>query len=157
MATVTSKSASNAAVAHEVKQYATFWIGKDYFGIDIHYVQEILKAKEMTPVPLAPDYICGLINLRGQIVMAIHLERRLKFEPAELNPDSMNLVVKHGSEIASFLVDDIGDVLEINPEQLAPVPPTLQSMRPEFLKAVCKLDKQLLILINVEKLLMDTN
>src|SRR5580704_15383348 len=98
-------------------EYCTFYVNGHYFGLDVLKVQEITRYQEMTRVPLAPPVVRGLINLRGQIVTAIDLRRRLQFEdrPAEEQP--INVVVNTDDGAVSLLVDEIGDVLKVS-EQL---------------------------------------
>ncbi len=135
------------------KQYATFFLDEHYFGIEVEWVQEILKFQEMTPVPLSPDYISGLINLRGQIVTAINLKCRLYGEDAPLSRDSMNLIVRSDEDVVSLLVDDVGDVLTLDDQWMHPVPPTLDSMKVDLLSSVCQLEDHLLIILNVPRVL----
>ncbi|HHL71629.1 MAG TPA: chemotaxis protein CheW [Bacteroidetes bacterium] len=134
-------------------QYATFRLEGEFFGVDVLRVQEILLGQEMTPVPLAPDYVSGLINLRGQIVTAIDLGRRLTNRPDAASSDSNNLVVNTGDGTVSLLVDEIGDVIEVDKHLMAPVPPTIKSIHIEYLKGVCKLDDELLMVLDVERIL----
>ncbi len=135
------------------KQYATFYLDEHYFGIEVEWVQEILKFQEMTPVPLSPDYISGLINLRGQIVTAVNLKHRLYGKEAPLSSDSMNLIVRSDEDVVSLLVDDVGDVLTLDDQWMHPVPPTLDSMKVDFLNSVCQLEDRLLIILNVPRVL----
>ena len=132
---------------------ATFWLGTDFFGIDIEWVQEILRAQEMTPVPLAPEYVAGLINLRGQIIMALHLKKLIYNQTSALKPDSMNLVVRHDEDVISLLIDDVGDVLELNRDEMRNVPPTLTTIKAEYLRGVYPLNDRLLLVLNMEKVL----
>jgi len=134
-------------------QYATFKLGEQIFGINVLNVQEILKVQEMTPVPLAPAYICGLINLRGRIVTAIDLGKRLTNRPAPPNASRMSLVASIGEQIVSLLVDEIGDVVEMDNALMESPPPTMTTIRPEYLDGVCKLENKLLMVLNIERLL----
>ena len=102
------------------QQYCTFFLNNLHFGINIKQVQEVIRTPEITPVPLAPIDICGLINLRGQVVTAIDLQSRLGMghglqipvKNLELNEDflSYNIIIESSNELASLLVDDIGDI-----------------------------------------------
>src|SRR5229473_6045109 len=94
-------------------QYCTFFVDVYYFGVDVLKVQEIIRYQEMTRVPLAPSVVQGLINLRGQIVTAIDLRRRLELSerPVDLLPT--NVVIRTDDGPVSLLVDQIGDVLEV--------------------------------------------
>src|SRR5438132_1232957 len=108
-------------------QYCTFSVADMFFGIDVLTVQEVMRSQEVTPVPQAPSVIEGLINLRGQIVTAVDMRRRLGLPPREAGVLPMNMVVRTEESSASLLVDEIGDVLKVDasafelpPENLAP-------------------------------------
>src|SRR5262249_522652 len=103
-------------------QYCTFYLAGHYFGLDVLRVQEIIRFQDMTRVPLAPPVVRGLINLRGQIVTALDLRRRLDLpdRPADVQP--VNVVVRTDDGAVSLLVDEIGDVLDV-PEDLFERPP----------------------------------
>ncbi len=139
--------------SQDTVQYATFRLGNEFFGIEVLRVQEILKHQEMTPVPLAPNYVSGLINLRGQIVTAIDLGIRLMEREESATDESMNLVVNSNDGVVSLMVDEIGDVLDIKKNVMEPTPPTIKSIKGEYLNGVCKLDGQLLMILDVDTLL----
>ncbi|MFQ5649170.1 MAG: chemotaxis protein CheW [bacterium] len=151
--TLTDRFDSDVLSTEKQEQYATFRLGKEFFGVEVLHVQEILKAQEMTPIPLAPNYVSGLINLRGQIVTAIDLGVRIseRHEPAK--PKSMNLVVNSSDGVVSLLVDEIGDVLDVEKRLMEPPPPTLHSIKSEYLKGVCKLEGELLLILDVDQIL----
>src|SRR5438094_9323996 len=98
----------------DVRQYCTFYVNGHYFGLDVLKVQEIIRYQEMTRVPLAPPVVRGLINLRGQIVTAIDLRRRLELSERPADQLPMNIVVQTEDGAVSLLVDDIGDVVEVS-------------------------------------------
>ena len=109
-----------------LQQFCTFFVQNEFFGVPVQQVQEVIRYQEMTRVPLVSRVIRGLINLRGQIVMAIDLRRRLGLED---RPDSqlpINVVVRTEDGAVSFLVDEIGDVLEVAEEKFERPPETLQ-------------------------------
>src|ERR1700760_168969 len=93
-------------------QFCTFYVDGHYFGLDVLKVQEIIKYQELTRVPLAPPVVRGLINLRGQIVTAIDLRRRLDFPDRPPGQLPINVVVQTDDGAVSLLVDEIGDVLD---------------------------------------------
>src|SRR5271166_5637497 len=95
-------------------QYSTFFVADLFFGVDVLNVQEVLRFQPMTPVPQAPGVIEGLINLRGQIVTAIDMRRRLRLPPRGGEQMPMNMVVRTGEGAVSLLVDEIGDVLDVD-------------------------------------------
>src|SRR5437879_727192 len=137
------------AVEH---QYCTFYLNGYYFGLDALKVQEIILSQEMTRVPLAPPVVRGLINLRGQIVTALDLRRRLELpdRPAD-QPPPVNVVVHTDDGAVSLLVDEIGDVLQV-PQSLFERPPeTLQGVAREVIRGAYKLPDRLLLILDTER------
>jgi purine-binding chemotaxis protein CheW len=131
------------------KQVCTFTLGETLFGVDVSAVQEVLRPQAMTRVPLAPSVVRGLINLRGQILTAIDLRERLSLPPAPANVTGMNLVVRLPDETLSFLVDDVGEVLNLSEDQFEETPVTLQGAISKVTCGVYKLKDRLLLLLNV--------
>jgi len=139
--------------AEHSRQYSTFYVADLFFGIDVLNVQEVLRYQEMTRVPLAPDVIEGLINLRGQIVTAVDLRRRLNVKPRENGSTPMNIVVRSEEGAVSLLVDEISDVLEVNPASYEPPPQNLPPEQRELIEGLYKLDGRLLLILNTERVL----
>jgi purine-binding chemotaxis protein CheW len=135
------------------RQYTTFYIEDQFFGIEVLKVQEVLQHLEMTPVPMAPEVIKGLINLRGQIVTAVDMRRRLGLNPRDDGSPSMNIVVRSEDGAVSLLVDEIGDVLEVTSDSYEPAPDNLSPERREMVEGIHKLDKRLLLVLNTEHVL----
>ena len=100
------------------QQFCTFFVDGQFFGVPVQHVQEVIRYQEMTRVPLVPRVIRGLINLRGQIVVAIDLRRRLNASERPEGQLPMNVVVRTGDGAVSLLVDEIGDVLEVQKKAL---------------------------------------
>lgn len=138
---------------HASSQYCTFLVDDLYFGIDVRHVQEVLRSQEITPIPRAPAVIEGLINLRGQIVQAVDMRRRLGLPPRPEDAHPMNMVVRTEEGAASLLVDEIGDVLEVEGERFEPVPNNLAAQAQDLLQGVCKLNDRLLLVLNTERTL----
>lgn len=143
------------------KQFCTFFLNGIYFGIDVQQVQEVMRYQEMTPVPLAPSDICGLINLRGKIVTAIDLKQRLsiKNESVQSKPKldeeqlGFNVIVRTDSELVSLLVDEVGDVLPMSEDYFEPPPATLQGRLRQVLQGAYKLEDRFLLVLDIDKLL----
>lgn len=134
-------------------QYCTFYLGNQYFGLDVLKVQEIVRFQKLTRVPLAPAEVSGLINLRGQIVTAIDLRRRLNLgdRPADQLP--VNVVMHTDEGAVSLLVDEIGDVLEISEDLFERPPETLTGKTRELIRGAYKLPHKLLLVLSTEELL----
>jgi purine-binding chemotaxis protein CheW len=135
----------------EEQQFCTFFIDSLFFGIEVQRVQEVLREQEMTRVPLAPAVVTGLINLRGQIVTAIDLRRRLELRerPPERSP--MNVVVRTDDGAISLLVDDIGDVIKVEGGSFESAPETLTGVTRHLIRGIHKLDKQLLLVLDIDR------
>ncbi len=131
--------------------YATFYIDDTLFGIDATDVQEVLRAQPMTSVPLAPADILGLINLRGQIVVAVDLRARLGRGPAPDDVQSLNVVVRTEHGPVSLIVDDIGDVLKASDDALERPPATLTAPTRDLVVAVHKLEEQLMLVVDAKR------
>jgi purine-binding chemotaxis protein CheW len=139
-------------------QYCTFVVDDSLYGISVEYVQELLRNQRMTPIPLAPPAVCGLINLRGQIVPAIDARERLHLPPREGASDDgfwpsdvpppMNVVVRTPRGSVALVVDSIGDVLEVSEDHFEEIPDTVQRAGKEFILAACKLENRLLFILD---------
>lgn len=134
-------------------QYATFWIDDLFFGIEVLLVQEIIRYLEMTGVPMAPDVVKGLINLRGQIVTAVDMRRRLGLPGRADGLEPVNMVVRSDDGAVSLLVDEIGDVLEVPAGSYEAPPDNMPREQREMIDSVYKLDGRLLLVLNTERVL----
>jgi purine-binding chemotaxis protein CheW len=134
-------------------QYCTFSVADMLFGIDVLNVQEVLCSQQVTPVPRAPLVIEGLINLRGQIVTALDMRRRLGLPPRAAGVQPMNIVVRTDESSTSLLVDEIGEVLEVDAAAFEPPPDNLAPEARELIRGVCKLRDRLLLVLNTERTL----
>jgi purine-binding chemotaxis protein CheW len=135
----------------QTHQFCTFYLDKLMFGVELEKVQEVIRFLEITPIPLAPHVVSGLMNLRGQIVTGIDLRRRLDLadRPEETHP--MNVVIRSADGAVSLLVDDIGDVVEVTEESFERPPETLKGKVREVILGVHKLEKQLMHVLDTEK------
>jgi purine-binding chemotaxis protein CheW len=132
------------------QQFCTFLLKDQFFGVPVNEVQEVIRYQEMTRVPLVPPVIRGLINLRGQIVMALDLRRRLEMEDRSASELPMNVVVRTDDGAVSLLVDEIGDVLEVDENGLENPPETMRRVR-ELVRAVYKLPNRLLLVLDTAR------
>lgn len=133
------------------KQFCTFFIDGLFFGVEVLKVQEVIRYQEMTGVPLASRTIQGLINLRGQIVTAIDLRRRLELPPRGDDQLPTNVVVRTDDGAVSLLVDEIGDVVEIRDDVRERPPETLRGVARELVTGVYKLKERILLILDTEK------
>jgi purine-binding chemotaxis protein CheW len=131
--------------------YATFHVDDAFFGVDATDVQEVIRTQPMTRVPLASDEVSGLINLRGQVVVAIDMRRRLGMPEPDEGAELLNVIVRTEHGPVSLIVDDIGDVLEADLDELETPPPTLTPPTRDLVSAVHQLDERLLLVIDVSR------
>lgn len=135
---------------HEQRQFCTMHLAGHLVGVEVMRIQEVISYQTMTHVPLATDVVAGLINLRGQIVTALDLRRRLELpdRPDEMLP--MNVVVQAHSGPVSLLVDQIGDVVDVDDAMFEPVPETFVGATKHLVRGVYKLGDRLLLDLDVD-------
>jgi purine-binding chemotaxis protein CheW len=133
--------------------FVTLMLDGQYFGIPVLQVQDILSSVQITKVPLAPPEVTGSLNLRGRIVTAVDMRKRLGVGPNTAQTSSMNVVVEHKNELYSLIVDSVGEVLSLPNDEFEKNPPTLEKHLRDISKGIYQLDNQLLIIIDVATLL----
>ncbi|MGE3957489.1 MAG: chemotaxis protein CheW [Vicinamibacterales bacterium] len=133
------------------RQFSTFYVDGLYFGVEVLKVQELIRYQEMTRVPLAHGVIRGLINLRGQIVTAVDMRKRLDTPERPQDQMPMNVVVRVDDGAVSLLVDEIGDVVAVQDDQFEAAPQTIRGRANELVTGVYKLDGHLLLVLDVER------
>ena len=136
---------------HQCKQFSTFYIANRFYGIDVTEVQEIAKPLPITPIHLAPNYILGLINLRGQIATAIGMAELFEIENNS-SAAKMSVVCKYEGSLLSLLVDQIGDVIEVEDASFEEVPATIEGTTKRFLKGIYKTSDAILSVIEINKI-----
>lgn len=134
-------------------QLCTFFLDSQMFGIDVQTVQEVIRYQQMTEIPLAPDAVCGLINLRGQIVTAIDLRKRLGLQRRPEGQLPMNVVVRSDDGAVSLLVDQIGDVQESDMENFESPPETLRGEARQLIRGAYKMKDRLLLILDTERVI----
>jgi purine-binding chemotaxis protein CheW len=139
-----------------MQQFCTFFLKDQFFGVPVQQVQEVIRYQEMTRVPLVPPVIRGLINLRGQIVMAVDLRRRLGMDDRSASELPMNVVVRTDDGAVSFLVDEIGDVLEVGEDSFERPPETMPKHARELVRGVYKLRERLMLVLDAERVVRGT-
>jgi purine-binding chemotaxis protein CheW len=133
------------------QQFSTFFVADLFFGVAVLRVQEVLRYQPMTRVPQAPAVIEGLINLRGQIVTAIDMRRKLKLPPRDKDQAPMNVVVRTQDGPVSLLVDEIGDVLDVEAATYEPPPDNLDPEARRLITGVYKLKNRLMLVMDAER------
>jgi len=134
-------------------ELATFYIGDACCGIDILKVQEINKLTQVTPVPLAPEYVKGILNLRGRIITVVDVGKRLGL-PSRCEPNHRrNIIVRFENEFIALLVDSIGDVFRTEMENIEMPPANVAGNQSQYFEGVLKTEKQLISILNLAAVL----
>lgn len=134
-------------------QYVSFWIDGQLIGVPVNAVQEVLNPQQIAPTPLARPEIAGLLNLRGQIVTAVNLRRRLGLPARADGRPGMNVVVQFQSEAYSLLVDDVGDVINVSGLEIESTPRHVDGVWKAFTAGVVRLEDRLFVILDVAALL----
>jgi purine-binding chemotaxis protein CheW len=153
MKTYLSRKQSKEVNAHS-KQFTTFYLDGRLYGIDVMKVQEVTKPLVVTKMQTAPQFIKGLINLRGQIATAIGLSELFGLK-TEASSDKMTVVCKHDDLLISFLVDSIGDVIEVHDQQYESTPQTVPENIRTFMQGVYKTDTGILSIVHLDSILRE--
>lgn len=143
----------------DVMQLVGFIIGKENFGVDILMVQEIIRSAPITAVPNSPEFIEGVINLRGSIIPVIDLRKRLnlykrKKEKTEGKSDIWILIINVDGRVTGFIVDSVTKVIKINARNIEPPPDiVVAGLKSQYIRGVCEIDTGLLILLDFSRIL----
>jgi len=132
-------------------QLTTFYVGADLFGVEVLKVQEVTGTPAIVPVPLAPDFVLGLVNLRGQIATALGL-RQVFGKAVDAEKPAMSVVCKLEGNLMSLIVDSIGDVIEIENTMFEETPDTLALDLRRFIKGIYKMNTELLSVLDLDAL-----
>jgi purine-binding chemotaxis protein CheW len=143
------------AETEEVLQLVSFNIGQEEFGLDIQSIQEINRVAEVTRVPNSPEFVSGVINLRGKVIPIIDLRMRFGFSSKENDKNTRIIVVELASMVVGFIVDAVREVIRIPKKIIEPPPSIVAGIGSEFITAVAKLEDRLLILLDLERILLE--
>jgi purine-binding chemotaxis protein CheW len=141
-----------SALDHE-REFLTFSVGNQKFGIEVLKVRDVLNHPRLARIPLAPPEIAGALNLRGRIITAIDVRRRLRLPPKSGDKKTMSVVVEHDGDVYNLIVDSVGEVLKLDDVKYEPNPATLDPNWREFSEGIYRLDGFLLVVLNVDRLL----
>lgn len=134
-------------------QLVTFSIDEEEFGVNILKVQEIIRIMEITRVPRSPEFVEGVINLRGRVILIVDLRRRFGLAAIAHDKDTRIIVIELNSLVVGFIVDAVSEVLRIPADTVEPTPPVAAGVDSEYISGVGKLQDRLLILLDLDKLL----
>ncbi len=149
----TTKSRIANGASGETEEFVTFTIAGQLFGIPVLQIQDGLSSYQITPIPLAPPEITGSLNLRGRVVTAMDLRLRLGLPARAKEAESMSIVAENEGELYSLMVDSVGEVLALSRSAYERNLPTLDAKFRTFSEGIYRLDKQLLVVLDVNRLL----
>jgi purine-binding chemotaxis protein CheW len=144
-------------MASEKRTYASCRVGHLLVGVDVDAVQEVTAVGELTPVPLAPAVVSGLLNLRGQIVTAIDLRRSLQLADRPASQTPITLILRADGGSVGLLVDSVGDVLDVQQDDFEEPPGTLRGHLRDLITGAYKLDRGLLLVLNTERVMEESH
>lgn len=137
------------------QQLVVFSLANEEYGVPITQVQEIIRKPEITRIPGMPDFIEGVINLRGKIIPVIDLRKRFGLERKEESDKTRTVVADAANQTIGLVVDSVSEVVNLPKDQIDPIPPSIASIDAEYLSGVGKIEKRIVILLDLGKLLGD--
>lgn len=148
----------NSRIKHfdEILQLVTFYLGKEEFAVDILNIQGINRMIEITAVPNAPDFVEGVINLRGKVIPLVNLRKRMGMLPMQWDRSTRFIVVEFTNKVIGFIVDSVSEVLRISKDTIEPPPPMMTGVNSDYVTSVAKVQDRLLILLDLQKILTQT-
>jgi purine-binding chemotaxis protein CheW len=136
----------------DIRGLVTFKIEEEEFGVDILTVETIIRMTEITKIPNAPDFVEGVINLRGMIIPIVDFRKRFNMQPKDEGKDTRIIVTNVNGTQMGFIVDSVSEVIRLPVSSIEPPPPIVSGIEADYIEGVGKLDDRMLILINIEKL-----
>lgn len=141
--------------SEEVFQWVTFKLENETYGVNVMQVQEVLRYTEIAPVPGAPDYVLGIINLRGNVVTVIDTRLKFGLMPAEVTDSSRIIIIEAEKQVVGILVDSVAEVVYLKASEIDPAPSVGTEESARFIQGVSNRKEDLLILVDLNKLLSD--
>jgi len=149
-----SDTKKDANVRDEEFQFVIFGLSGEEFGVDISQVREIIRMQDITPVPKAPEFIEGVVNIRGQIIVVMDLAKRFGLKSEDRSDKARIVVAEVKGNIVGLIVDEVPEVLRISKNRIDPAPHMLETqIHSEFIKGLGKLENRIIILLDVDKIL----
>lgn len=140
-------------VEDTVIQWVTFRLHNETYGIDVLHVHEVLKVSEITPVPGAPDYVLGIINLRGNVVTVVNTRMRFGLPPAGQDYSSRIIIIETGEQVIGLMVDSVAEVVYLHSSEIESSPNVGREEGARYIQGVHSREEGLLILVDVDRLL----
>ncbi|MCL1479171.1 chemotaxis protein CheW [Marinobacter sp. M3C] len=139
----------------QVLQYVTFRLDDETYGINVMQIQEVLRYSEIAPVPGSPDYVLGIINLRGNVVTVIDTRRRFGLNDADITDTSRIVVMESADQVMGILVDSVAEVVYLKSSEIETAPNVGSEESARFIQGVCNKNGELIILVEFDKMLTD--
>ena len=136
-----------------VIQWVTFRLDGEVYGINVMQVQEVLRVSEIAPVPGAPDYVMGIINLRGNVVTVIETRKRFGLSQGEIDDSSRVVIIESGENVVGILVDSVAEVVDLKRSEIESSPNVGNDESSKYIEGVATHNENLLILVDINKLL----
>ncbi|MFT7388316.1 MAG: purine-binding chemotaxis protein CheW [Candidatus Endobugula sp.] len=153
---MSSNTAQTSTSDDPVLQWVTFRLAGETYGINVMQVQEVLRHSDIAPVPGAPPYVLGIINLRGNVVTVIDTRHRFGLTSGELTESTRIVIIEADSHVIGILVDSVAEVVYLRQSEIENAPNVGNDESAKFIQGVCHKNEELLILIELEKLLTDS-
>jgi purine-binding chemotaxis protein CheW len=151
-----NNTAQKATIDDPVLQWVTFRLAGETYGINVMQVQEVLRYTEIAPVPGAPGYVLGIINLRGNVVTVIDTRNRFGLQSGEMTDNTRIVIIETEGHVIGILVDSVAEVVYLRQSEVETAPNVGNDESAKFIQGVCHKNDELLILIELNKLLTDT-
>ena len=139
----------------QVLQYVTFRLDDETYGLNVMQIQEVLRYTEIAPVPGAPDYVLGIINLRGNVVTVIDTRGRFGLAEAEVTDSTRIVVMESANQVMGILVDSVAEVVYLKSSEIETAPNVGNDESAKFIQGVCNKDGELIILVEFDKMLSE--
>jgi purine-binding chemotaxis protein CheW len=139
----------------QVLQWVTFQLENETYGVNVMVVKEVLKFQDIAPVPGAPDYVLGIINIRGTVISVINTRRRFGLQDREADDNTRIVIIEIGKHVVGILVDSVAEVVYLRRSQIESAPQINRDDSAKFIQGVYHRDNQLLILVELDKLLSE--
>ncbi|OGK05331.1 MAG: chemotaxis protein CheW [Candidatus Riflebacteria bacterium GWC2_50_8] len=136
-------------------KFLTFRVGKEEYGIEIRYVTEIVGIQKITEVPEMPDYVKGVINLRGNVIPVVDVRLMFKMQPFEYDDRTCVIVVTIEESPIGLVVDTVKEVVSILPDRISPAPQMSKGKMGRYVNGIGRMDEEVIILLAIDKLLSD--
>ena len=150
-----SNNTKNKTSEDPILQWVTFKLAGETYGINVMQVQEVLRYSEIAPVPGAPHYVLGIINLRGNVVTVIDTRNRFGLEPGDITDNTRIVIIEADQHVVGILVDSVAEVVYLRQSEMETAPNVGNEESAKFIQGVCHKNDELLILIELDKLLTD--